>query len=83
MDTIARTTRQLGAAIRRARRQKGLTQRGLGDLMHARQATVSKVESGEAGTQLGVLIDALAALDLELVVRMRSKASADQIEDLF
>jgi HTH-type transcriptional regulator/antitoxin HipB len=83
MDTIARTTKQLGAAIRRARRQKGLTQRGLGDLMHARQATVSKVESGEAGTQLGVLIDALAALDLELVVRMRSKASADQIEDLF
>jgi HTH-type transcriptional regulator/antitoxin HipB len=83
MDTIARTTKQLGAAIRRARRQKGLTQRGLGDLMHARQATVSKVESGEAGTQLGVLIDALAALDLELVVRMRSKTSADQIEDLF
>jgi HTH-type transcriptional regulator/antitoxin HipB len=83
MDTIARTTKQLGAAIRRARRQKGLTQRGLGDLMHARQATVSKVESGEAGTQLGVLIDALAALDLELVVRMRSKASADQIEVLF
>lgn len=83
MDTIARTTKQLGAAIRRARRQKGLTQRRLGDLMHARQATVSKVESGEAGTQLGVLIDALAALDLELVVRMRSQASADQIEDLF
>ena len=51
--------------------------------MHARQATVSKVESGEAGTQLGVLIDALAALNLELVIRPRSKASADQIEDLF
>jgi HTH-type transcriptional regulator/antitoxin HipB len=83
MDTIARTTKQLGAAIRRARRQKGLTQRGLGDLMRARQATVSKLESGETGTQLGVLIDALAALDLELVVRIRSKASTDQIEDLF
>jgi len=83
MDTIARTSKQLGAAIRRARRQKGLTQQALGDLMHARQATVSKVESGEAGTQLGVLIDALAALNLELVIRPRSKASADQIEDLF
>jgi len=83
METIARTTKQLGAAIRRIRRQKGLTQRGLGDLMHARQATVSKIESGEAGTQLGVLIHALAALDLELVVRTRTKASADQIEDLF
>jgi HTH-type transcriptional regulator/antitoxin HipB len=83
VDTIARTAKQLGAAIRRFRRQKGFTQRGLGDLMHARQATVSKIESGEAGTQLGVLVDALAALDLELVIRTRSKASADPIEDLF
>jgi HTH-type transcriptional regulator / antitoxin HipB len=83
MDTIARTSKQLGAAFRRFRRQKGLTQRGLGDLMHARQATVSKLESGGSGTQLGVLINALAALDLDLVIRPRSKASADQIEDLF
>jgi HTH-type transcriptional regulator/antitoxin HipB len=51
--------------------------------MHARQATVSKLESGETGTQLGVLIDALTALDLELVVRPRTRASSDEIEKLF
>ena len=83
MDTIARTAKQLGAAFRRFRRQKALTQRSLGELMHARQATVSKLESGESGTQLGVVIDALSALDLELVVRPRSKASTEQIEKLF
>ena len=83
MDTIARTAKQLGAALRRFRRQKNMTQEGLGQLMHARQATVSKLESGETGTQLGVLTDALAALDLELVVRPRSKGSTEQIEDLF
>jgi HTH-type transcriptional regulator / antitoxin HipB len=83
MDTIARTAKQLGAALRRFRRQKNITQEGLGQLMHARQATVSKLESGESGTQLGVLTDALAALDLELVVRPRSKGSTEQIEDLF
>jgi HTH-type transcriptional regulator / antitoxin HipB len=83
MDTIARTAKQLGAALRRFRRQKKMTQDGLGQLMHARQATVSKLESGESGTQLGVLTDALAALDLELVVRPRSKGSTEQIEDLF
>jgi HTH-type transcriptional regulator / antitoxin HipB len=83
MDIIARSARQLGAALRRFRRQKGLTQRSLGELMHARQATVSKLESGESGTQLRVVIDALAALDLELVVRPRSKASTQQIEELF
>jgi HTH-type transcriptional regulator / antitoxin HipB len=83
MDTIARTAKQVGAALRRFRRQKGLTQRSLGELMHARQATVSKLESGEQGTQLGIVIDALTALELELVVRPRSKASTDEIEELF
>ena len=82
MSTIARTSRQIGAAIRRHRRQKDLTQGDLGALMHVRQATVSKLESGEPGTQLGVLIDALSALNLELVVQPRTTASAD-IEELF
>jgi HTH-type transcriptional regulator / antitoxin HipB len=83
MDTIARTPKQLGAGIRRYRRQKGLTQGSLGDLMHARQATVSKLESGEPATQLRILMDALAALDLELVIRPRTKVSLQEIEQLF
>ena len=83
MDTIARTTKQLGAGIRRYRRQKDLSQGRLGDLMHARQATVSKLESGEPATQLRILMDALAALDLELVIRPRTKVSMQDIEDLF
>jgi HTH-type transcriptional regulator/antitoxin HipB len=83
MDTIARTAKQLGAVFRRIRRQKALTQRRLGELMHARQATVSKLESGERGLQLGVLMDALAALDLELIVRPRTKAPTEQIADIF
>jgi HTH-type transcriptional regulator / antitoxin HipB len=83
MDTIARTPRQLGAGLRRYRRQKGLTQGGLGDLMHARQATVSKLESGEPATQLRILMDALTALDLELVIRPRTRVSTQEIEELF
>lgn len=82
MDTIARTPKQIGSAIRRFRRQKGLTQQQLGELMHARQATVSKLETGEPRTQLRILLDALAALDLELVIRPRTSASAE-IEELF
>jgi HTH-type transcriptional regulator/antitoxin HipB len=83
MNTIVRTTKQLGAGIRRYRRQKDLSQGGLGDLMHARQATVSKLESGQPATQLRILMDALAALDLELVIRPRTKVSMQDIEDLF
>jgi len=83
MDTIARTPKQLGAVLRRCRRQKNLTQGALGDLMHARQATVSKLESGESATQLRTVMDALTALDLELVIRPRTKVSTEDIENLF
>jgi HTH-type transcriptional regulator / antitoxin HipB len=83
MDMIARTPQQLGAGIRRNRRQKKLTQSELGEKMHARQATVSKLEAGRPATQLRILMDALAALDLELVIRPRTKISAEEIENLF
>lgn len=82
-ETIARTTKQLGTALRRHRRQQDINQADLGERMRARQATVSKLEAGEPGTQLGVLIDALSALNLELVVRPRTAAPADSIEDIF
>ena len=83
MDLTVRTTKQAGAAIRRIRRQKALTQGDLGERMHVRQATVSKLEAGEPATQLRVLMDALVALDLELVIRPRTSASTNDIEDLF
>ena len=83
MTTIVRTPKQAGAAIRRIRRQQSLTQTDLGDKMHARQATVSKLESGEPATQLRILMDALTALDLELVVRARSSGDTHDIEELF
>ena len=83
MEQIARTPKQIGDAIRRQRRKLGLNQAALGEKTNLRQATISTVESGEAGTQLRTLFDLLAALDLELVVRPRGKATADAIEDLF
>ena len=83
MDIIARTTKQLGAAVRRTRRARKMTQNVLGQKMHARQATVSKLEAGEPATQLQTLIDALAALELELVVRPRTTVSSEEIGDLF
>jgi len=83
MDLTVRTTKQAGAAIRRIRRQKALTQGDLGERMHVRQATVSKLEAGEPATQLRVLMDALVALDLELVIRPRTSASTNDIEELF
>jgi HTH-type transcriptional regulator/antitoxin HipB len=82
-DQIARNEKQLGAILRRARKHAGLTQGTLGDHVHLRQGTVSRLEAGEPAVQLRTLMAALSALDLELVVRPRSKASAADIEDLF
>lgn len=80
---IARTEKQLGAILRRARKQAGLTQSDLGKNIHLRQGTVSRLEGGAPAIQLRTVMEALAALDLEIVVRSRSKASADDIESVF
>ena len=80
---IARDARQAGAALRRLRRKLGLTQAELGARMNVRQATISKLEAGEPATQLRILMDALTALDLELVIRPRSSVADDDLETMF
>jgi len=82
VDQIARTQKQLGAAIRRERKLAGLSQAELGSRIGLRQATVSSLEAGDA-TRVQTLLAALAALNLELVVRPRTKGSAREIEDMF
>ena len=82
MEQIARTSRQLGAALRRRRRHMGLRQGDVGSRTNLRQATISALENGEQGIQLRTLINVMVALDLELVVRERSKVS-QEVEDLF
>ena len=82
-EQIARTEKQLGAIMRRARKQAGLTQGSLGEHIHLRQGTISRLEAGEPAVQLHTVMEALSALGLELVVRPRSRGSAADIEDLF
>lgn len=82
MEQIARTTKQLGAAVRRHRRALNLRQTDLGAKTKLRQATISALENGEPGTRLRTLIDVMASLGLELVIRERSH-SDEKIEDLF
>lgn len=83
MDQIARTAKQVGAIIRRRRRNKGLTQGDVGKKTRMRQATISRLETGESDTPLRTILDVLTALDLEIVIRKRSKASKHDIEDMF
>jgi HTH-type transcriptional regulator / antitoxin HipB len=75
MTHLARTPKQIGAIVKRLRKLQQLTQTDLGEKVHMRQATISALESGEAGTQIKTLTDILAALNLEIVIQKRSQAS--------
>ena len=83
MKQSARTAKQLGAIIRRERRNLGLSQAQLGEKIGLRQATISKLEAGEPATQLRTLLDALSAMNLEIIIDKRGETSTDDIESLF
>ena len=83
MEQVTRTSPQLGAALRRRRKQLRLSQEGVGERTTLRQATISRLESGDTGTKLGTLLDVVAVLGLELVVRPRTKGSSADIENIF
>ena len=70
MSQIARSPRQLGAAIQRQRQERGLTQTQLAQLAGTKQKMVS-------------IIDLLRALDLELTVARRSSVSEFDTLDIF
>jgi HTH-type transcriptional regulator/antitoxin HipB len=86
IDMQARTSSQLGAVVRRIRKAQGLSQASLGEKVGLRQATISKLESGEANVRLQTLLDAMSALGLEFVVRSRvdrSRNRPPKLEEIF
>ncbi|MFH1261897.1 MAG: helix-turn-helix domain-containing protein [Pseudomonadota bacterium] len=83
MEQVARIPKQLGAIIKRERRRQGLTQQQLGEKIRMRQATVSELEAGKPVAKLQTLVHVLSALQLEIVIRPRSRESAEKIEDVF
>lgn len=82
-DQITRSSKQLGAVLRRRRKAMGLSQGELATKIRIRQATISGLENSTTDTRLETLFDALAALNLELVVRQRTTSSAQDLENIF
>jgi HTH-type transcriptional regulator / antitoxin HipB len=83
MDAPARTPRQIGNLIRRARKQRGWSQSQLAERVGVRQGTISLIETGNPATKLDTLLAILAALELELQVASRLNGSRAGIADLF
>ena len=82
MEQMARTAKQLANLLRQRRTELGLTQADLGSRIALRQSTVPALETS-ANVPTATLLSALAALDLEIVVRPRTKTSVKNIEAIF
>ncbi|ANK83181.1 MAG: transcriptional regulator [Rhizobiales bacterium NRL2] len=83
MNDSARTPKQIGNIVRRARRKHGWSQSELGSATGLRQETISLIENGNTATKLETILAVLTALDLEFRVRERSKGQSSDIEKLF
>lgn len=83
MDQIARTTKDLGNALRQARKAQNLTQAELASRAGIWQRTVSNIETSASGAKVDTIFDLLAALDLELHIVPRRKISPSDLEDIF
>lgn len=83
MADLARSPKQVGNLIRRARKHRGWSQTQLGERAGLRQETVSLIESGNPATRLDTILAVLAALDLEFQIGPRSKGRVAAIEDIF
>ena len=80
---LARNPKQIGNAIRRERKKRGMSQSELGVKSGLRQETISLIETGNTATKIETILTVLAALDLEFQIGPRSKFSPSDIEDSF
>jgi HTH-type transcriptional regulator/antitoxin HipB len=73
VNTLARDPKQIGNAIRRARKSMALSQKALGDKAALRQETISLIENGNPSAKIQTLLAVLGVLDLEFQIAPRSK----------
>lgn len=85
MSDLARSPKQIGSIIRRARKKRGLSQTELSERTGLRQGTISLIETGNPAARIETLLAILAALDLDFRISTREPgpSHADGLEDLF
>jgi HTH-type transcriptional regulator/antitoxin HipB len=64
-----RTAKDLGAAIKQARIQRGLTQSQLAAVLEIAQSRISEIEQGSPGVAVGTVLRLLSAIDWVLIIK--------------
>ena len=80
MRKVIRNNKDLGEAIRLARKTKDFRQVDVAQKASVRQALVSELENGATTAKLDTVIRVLAALDMDLSIVPRRKARFDPTE---
>ncbi len=80
MGKVIRSNKDLGAAIRLARKSMDLRQIDVAKKASVRQALVSDLENGATTARLDTVMKVLAALDLDLSIIPRRKTGFDPTE---
>lgn len=83
MTDLARTPKQIGTIVQRARKKMGWNQTELGEKAGLRQETISLIETGNPAARLETILAVLSALDLEFRIATRSRGQAADIEEIF
>lgn len=83
MSDLARTPKQIGNIVQRARKKRDWNQTQLGEKARLRQETISLIETGNPAAKLETILAVLAVLNLEFRITTRSKGQAADIEDIF
>lgn len=79
---LIHTPRELGHLVRDQRKQAGLSQRKLAEFVGVSRQWVIALEQGNAGAEVGLVLKALAAVELRIDVGARSSTpSADRSAD--
>jgi HTH-type transcriptional regulator/antitoxin HipB len=79
MYRLITSPQALGALIRDARKEQGLTQIALGKMTGLNQTTLSMIEKGKPSVQLQTILILLAALKLNM--QAGSQENRDPAED--
>lgn len=83
MNELIRSPRMAGHVVRKARKARGWSQDQLAKRMNVRQATISKLETGNPNARMEVFFNALIALELELMVAPRSAGTETDFGNLY
>ena len=83
MTELGRNPKQIGNAIRRARKRLGWSQMRLGERSGLRQETISLIEAGNPATRLETILAVLAALGLEFRLVTRSRPHPSDLDEMF